>query len=296
MVRQKTWSDVDVSAYLDGELDAATRETFEAAMVRDQALRRQVDDLREVISLMRVAPLREPPRNYLLTPGMVAETSSQPAKRRRTPLLLMRLATSAAAAAFVVTVGLGVVSRGGSPAMVTQQDFEYSIDAATVGEAEKAVEEPMMVEMAAPMEENAEKAMEPKQETAIAPLSDQPQPSGAMGQGIGGGGQDESTEQRVIETKPVGEEMVEDAAKEAPEDGGSEGGVQPEALSLAAVEPTVVTPTVTLEPEPVLYDAVERGSDATVQRAVFPPPWLPGVLGVVTLILVGVTIWMSRKQ
>ena len=102
---QTTWRDVDVSAYVDGELDPAKQVAFEAALAQNHLLRQKVKEMREVVVLIKAAPLREPPRNYLLTPAMVATKAPQrrAVQRPGISLLFMRLATSLAAVAFVVT-------------------------------------------------------------------------------------------------------------------------------------------------------------------------------------------------
>lgn len=299
MVRRKTWSDVEVSAYLDGELDAVTREAFEAALAQDQALRRRVDDLRDVVGLMQAAPLREPPRNYLLTPGMVAEKTPPPANRRRTPLLLLRLATSAVAAAFVVTAGLGMINRGIGPAMMTQRDAANIFEAVTPGESEPAAEEPEMAVLAEPLEEKAEKPPSPEDKAAFEATPDQGTEVSAMGSGSGDDG-DAVAEKTVVGEAPAAAEKIGEAAKEAPGDGIPGGGPQPE-ISLATDETVEVTPTPAPTPEPIIEKVVEeRGTDAPIPRVAphptFPPLWLPVTLGVVALILTVVTIWMSRKR
>lgn len=108
----KTWTDVQLSAYLDAQLPEAERAALEADLARDTTLQEQVAALQHTVALMQALPLREPPRNYLLTPAMVADpTPPQPARARRRsllPLWLMRVATVVSAAAFVLAVGLNL--------------------------------------------------------------------------------------------------------------------------------------------------------------------------------------------
>ncbi len=118
---RKTWSTVDVSAYLDGELTPDVQVAFETTVSQDPDLQHRVAEMRQVVALMRAVPLQELPRNYLLTPAMVTEAEAKPrTRRRRLPLLMMRIATSAAAAAFVVASGLTLMQRGITPAMIPQ--------------------------------------------------------------------------------------------------------------------------------------------------------------------------------
>jgi len=116
---RKTWSTVDISAYLDGKLTPEVQVAFETTVSQDPDLQHRVAEMRQVVTLMRSVPLQEPPRNYLLTTEMVSESKPR-TQRRRLPLLMMRVATSVAAAAFVVTSGLTLMQRGITPAMITQ--------------------------------------------------------------------------------------------------------------------------------------------------------------------------------
>ncbi len=156
---RKTWSTVDVSAYLDGELAPEVQVAFETTVSQDPDLQHRVAEMRQVVALMRAVPLRESPRNYLLTPAMVTEAESKPrAQRRRLPLLMMRIATSAAAAAFVVAFGLTLMQRGITPAMLTQS--QGAPEAAIMLEKEAAGDEIEMLDapvaQALPVEEFAE--------------------------------------------------------------------------------------------------------------------------------------------
>lgn len=291
MGRRKTWSDVDISAYLDGEMDTTTRDSFETAMAQDPNLRRQVDAMREVVALMHVAPLREPPRNYLLTPGMVTETAPKRAARRRTPLLLMRLATSLTAAAFVVTVGLSVVSRGVGPAMVSQDNAKIELQAVSTTEVEKVVE--VQAAETPVAEKVVEKTLSPEG-TAASVLPPEKAPAASAPGVEGGGAAEREAEPAMLEAAPASEEVAVDAAKEAPGTPSLEANAQPEAPRGMQYN---TTETETIVPEPELTSGAEgHGAEVPVQVAKFPPIWLSGVLGVITLVLLGLTVWMSRRR
>jgi hypothetical protein len=110
---QRTWSTTEVSAYLDGQLEPKRQVALQADMEHNMALRRRVEEMQQVVALLRAEPLREPPRNYLLTPSMVAETTPRGSKSgRRMPLLVLRLATSMVTLAFVITFGLTALQGG----------------------------------------------------------------------------------------------------------------------------------------------------------------------------------------
>jgi len=146
---RKTWSTVDVSAYLDGELTPEVQVAFETTVSQDPDLQHRVAEMRQVVALMRAVPLQEPPRNYLLTPAMVTEAEAKPrTQRRRLPLLMMRIATSAAAAAFVVASGLTLMQRGIMPAMMPQS--RGAPEAAIMLEKEATWDEDEIEMLAAP--------------------------------------------------------------------------------------------------------------------------------------------------
>ena len=153
---RKTWSTVDVSAYLDGELTPEVQVAFETTVSQDPDLQHRVAEMRQVVALLRSVPLQEPPRNYILTPAMVADAESKPRpQRRRFPLLMMRIATSVAAAAFVVTSGLTLMQQGITPQLMTQSRDVPA--AAILLEKEAAGDEMEMLEapvaQAVPVEE-----------------------------------------------------------------------------------------------------------------------------------------------
>ena len=115
-MRQRAPNAVEISAYVDGMLSPRDVAAFESRMAEDAALRQRVDETRQVVAMMRAMPLRETPRNYLITPSMVAQARPSPAPRRA-PLFAMRLATSLVALAFVVASGLTLLQGGMTPRM-----------------------------------------------------------------------------------------------------------------------------------------------------------------------------------
>ena len=278
---QETWSDVEVSAYLDRELDPAAKSVFEAALANDQALRRRVDDVREVVALVRAIPLREPPRNYLLTPAMVAAKPVKRAAPRWTPLLMMRLATSLAAVAFVVTAGLSFVSRGISPAgmvMQSQEAAEVPVQLEVEVEVTKQVEllsaapQEMPAPASGPAEgERAEKALAPQADMALAPATEAPA-SEAGGESMSAQGVDGGA---VVEPEVA-------LPQEAQDMGEATGTVTEE----PAADRTLMTYATT----------DDHYEEVPVQKATVLSWWIPGILGLATLCLVGMTYWMSRRR
>jgi anti-sigma factor RsiW len=299
---RKTWSAEEISAYIDGELGPEARAAFEAAMAQDADLRQEVAAMRSVVDLVQAVPLRPSPRNYLLTPSMVevpAPAAPEPARprRRRVPLFAMRLATSVVAVAFVVTLALNVVSSrmpvGTSmapPRALEQADVPATSVVVETVVVEKQVEVPVTPETeAAPgetlMEEPVEAPEAPeeappppgpedREEMELAPLEEAPT------DGRGGG---------ADEPPPAGTPLPQATVPSSEPAGG-----EAEGLSVA----TTPTGTATFaEPAPqddeVGVGMMEAAPEA---RPPFPPRWLTWVLGVTTLILAGVTYWMSRRS
>lgn len=113
------WSEVDISTYLDGQLAPDRLAVFEKSLAQNSVLRQRVDALRKTLALLHETPLRESPRNYLLSPSMVANPKPVRSPQRRS-FRIMRVATSLTAAAFVLTIGLNVLTRRLVPAAVMQ--------------------------------------------------------------------------------------------------------------------------------------------------------------------------------
>ncbi len=101
-----SWSEQELSAYIDGQLPEARRLALEQALQHDAALRLRLAQLQQTVALVRSAPLAEPPRNFLLTPAQVTvhERPRQQLARRWYPIT--RLATALTAMIFVITLGL----------------------------------------------------------------------------------------------------------------------------------------------------------------------------------------------
>ncbi len=161
------WTEEQISAYIDMQLPVAEQRALEADLARDAELRRRVTLLRETVALLQGIPLREPPRNYLLTPAMMgAPATKMPARARRglLPLWLMRLATVASAAVFVLAVGLNL-NPGLLPAVRAPEAVQREMaDIAAVAE-----DEPVLYQEA-PAEANATPVEEQQALSKTAPV------------------------------------------------------------------------------------------------------------------------------
>ncbi len=315
-----TWREVDISAYVDGELEPAKQSAFEAALAQDRALQQKVKEMREVVALVRAIPLREPPRNYLLTPSMVAEKSGaeksgaekspQRAHRRSTPLLFMRLATSLAAVAFVVTAGLTYMQRSISPTMVmnapkaaeempAMEAPPAAVVATVVVQKEvevMQVREPAAMPTATPSTEavaRAEKVVESEavvEAPAAVPLTATPQPDAGIAAAEATTNAQELTETApqeemlALESAPAAEAQGVDEAERVTE--GSTGAPPPAGESEWMAYDTA---------EPTTADQYSLVTGVPTQTST-PSWWLPGILGAVTLLLAGLTFWISRRR
>ncbi len=335
-MNRRQWREADLSAYLDGRLGPEKEAALKASLAQDAELRLKVEQLQQVKSLMHAMPLREPPRNYILTPAMVADPErARPDRTSRWPSLpFMRLVTAATTIAFVLTMGLNFLASGwGSGQMLTMSDTapapevmmleeaptegimrqqvpQEEYQGADVTEEHTVTVAEVQVEAEAPEAPAAEPTPLPMGTMAIEELPyGAPQPD--MPEGIGGvGGGDAGP--------PPGEKMEEVERQVAPP-------LEPlpkhitESQSAEDAETetqTVVMPVEVAEGEDVVAD--NGGPDVSVEETptsgipegeVNPPsgwrgrfalarwlPWVSGVLGVIAVALGGITWWLSRRE
>ncbi|TVR24547.1 MAG: hypothetical protein EA396_01055 [Anaerolineaceae bacterium] len=97
-----------LSEYIDGTLPASERAALEARLRTDDALRAELDALRDTVALVRRLPALKAPRDFSLTPAMVgrpAQPSLTPPRRdsrRITQFPAMALLSAAASFIFIV--------------------------------------------------------------------------------------------------------------------------------------------------------------------------------------------------
>ena len=306
------WNDADLYAYLDGELEAQRSEALGSELKHNVDLRQRLADLRLMLALMQEAPLRQAPRNYLLTPSMVAEQKPEPAsaKRRRPLLLVMRLATTLSALAFVVMVGLQLNMSLG-PRFATAPEDMVLLEAEATQEATlEPREEMVVVEKPAepPTPAATEAAEESPQEVDAksdpnrggpAPLWDEGDgdgspPSGGGGdqpEGLGGGG--EPLEEEVVEEAPPDEEVgicgLDETSEECAGDIEDDPEILAEEATGSEIEPV---PTVVAE---ATEEPIPSRSLAARLRSVWPLS-LALVFGFGTVLLGIVTWWLARRR
>ena len=315
----KSWSTADVSAYLDGALAPEAQVAFEAAVSQDTDLQRRITEMRRMVTLTRSVPLREPPRNYLLTPAMVPEP--RPVRRRlRLPLAVMRAATAAAAAAFAITSSMVMTQQGAAPGAMMRSVEAPAADALiqkeAAGEALEMHEAPMA--MVAPAEEipeatriaDADLEIEPEaEEMTLAAeaeeVEDSAAPMGAASaelemdaenaEPLGMGGGVEPTVPEVAEIEGDGEAQVEEAATEkiveAPAPVVEDETLMEESLPVAPSDDTGLASADEAEtpPNELLWQLVPRPRRSV--RA-----WVPVTFGLTTIALAALTFWFSRRH
>lgn len=101
-----------LSGYIDNALTAAERQALEARLAAEPTLRAELEALRGTVALLRGMPVFKAPRDFTLTPAMVARP--EPAleivpKRRAQPFYLSPVFSAAAAAAAFLLVALSTV-------------------------------------------------------------------------------------------------------------------------------------------------------------------------------------------
>ncbi|MCQ3932203.1 MAG: hypothetical protein DPW16_17270 [Chloroflexi bacterium] len=64
-----------LSAYLDGALDPPERSSLERRLATEPLLRAELDSLRDTVNLVKSLPRLKAPRDFTLTPAMLAQTS-----------------------------------------------------------------------------------------------------------------------------------------------------------------------------------------------------------------------------
>ncbi len=292
---RKIWSEVELSAYLDGELDASTSEALETAVKYDLDLRQRLQALEQTVAWVRAVPMREAPKNYLLTPSMVTEKS--PAKpRRRRGLVWMRVATSLTGLACVISLGLNLLNSASLRTMTTQAP--PAPEAKIMLESEPAAEKRAVPEVASEDAADVERPEEPKtlspeEEMALSPASPAEAPAGAMGEnieGVGGGAEPVESEPAPMMQMTVVEEAEPQAASNE-EQAAPDEEVAPLELEMPEAENLAADTVITEAPAPS-QQTLAYGEPTPPEA--FPPRWITGMLGIITLVLAAITYWLSR--
>ena len=134
--RSRDW--LDLSAYIDGELNPREKEKFERRLQSDPQLRSELNQLKVTRSMIRSLPRRKVPRNFTLTPDMV------PAPRKSLWLPVFSYA-SAASAVIVLVLLLVQFLPGGFLGKEAPTANQIAMSAEMDGYTETAAEQPQII-------------------------------------------------------------------------------------------------------------------------------------------------------
>ncbi|MBK8903750.1 MAG: hypothetical protein IPM53_21380 [Anaerolineaceae bacterium] len=315
-----------VTAYLDEALNDRERQRFEQEMAQDAALRAHVEQLLLIKQSLRQLPQRQVPRNFILDPAAYGRPARQPWVQAY-PVL--RTATVLAAFFFIFAIAAGIFTTGGgdmamAPAadvaqvevtrvvteMVETDAFEAapaaeaemaeepaSEDTATSAAANEAEDESALVEAVETMEEAAEEAAAEAVEEAAE------EPPSAIA---------------ATQVAPLPAESTEETTSEDAE------GAIPTPAETREAQPTPTVSTIPrVTPPTPLPDRIEDGdtvaevpeldddtetsettavlreetvTDTTVEGPVSTLFWLQIGLGVLLLMLLGLTFYARRQR
>lgn len=137
-----------LSGYIDNALPPDERQALEARLAAEPTLRAELEALRGMVALLRGMPMFKAPRDFTLTPAMVARpepTLEIVPKRRAQPFYLSPVFSAAAAAAAFLLVALSTVLlnldsplRESAPAAVALQATVVSDQFQAFGTATQA--------------------------------------------------------------------------------------------------------------------------------------------------------------
>ena len=312
-----------VAAYLDGALSDRARLRFEQEMAEDSALRQQVEQLRLVQQSLRQLPQRQVPRNFLLDPAKYGRPARQPWVQAY-PVL--RTATALAAFFFIFAVVAGSFTNFG----LSESALAPAADVAQFEADEEAVEETRVV-----TEQTESLAMETAAEDVAIEedIGDSATVMEAEPEALEEVAEDEAMAEEATEEEAV-EEAATQSAEEVPpaeataaaqstdslqgdsaEDGELPAETAPAPTPTVSTLPRVTPPTPLPDRDPDLADAddtanstaadalEEEGEDTAVSPepttsgpTVNPLPWLQIGLGLLLLLLAGLTFYARRQR
>jgi hypothetical protein len=167
------WVDEQLSAYLDGALSPADQARLEALLATDPDLHERLEGLQRTVALIQALPRVQAPRNFLLTPAMVAPPRTRPSPRRwLAPALTFATAASAFLCVMLLAGGLftsGLASQRAMAPGAAEPAFEVAMEEAEE-EAALETERDAVVEEAEALASPIEAPLEPGQDEAPAPL------------------------------------------------------------------------------------------------------------------------------
>ena len=310
------------AAYLDGALSDRARQLFEQEMAQDRTLQAEVEQLRLIQQSLRQLPLRQVPRNFVLNPAEYRRPAPQPWVQAY-PVL--RTATALAAFFFIFAVVAGTFTSfranfatNSAPAadvaqvesisattVVTESVETFAFEEGEAVAADEAIaDEASANDMA---EESAEEALleEVVEEelAAEAPpvVATQVANATAAASPTAVSGQDDAAADGSTATEPVPTPTVSTLPRVTPP------------TPLPDRDPALTEAEEAAAPDETAYDAVADDQEADAagsreqeevesaepatdsNRGVGTLPWLQVGLGLLLLLLAGLTFY-ARKQ
>ncbi|MBN2003443.1 MAG: hypothetical protein JXA21_08815 [Anaerolineae bacterium] len=279
-------------------MDNKTRAAFEAALGHDETLRRKVDALRTTVNFVRSVPMREPPRNYLLTPAMVKKSHSIPARQRRPALLWLRLATSLSAIAFVITFGLNFLI-GVSPKMASQKAYDAGLESKVIttagNELPKADEDERVEEDAMPLLERQAAGEELPPNPVPMDGSNGEMVNLAPAAAVQGTPQLEQESSKAVGGQAITETITVEGMPEWTAETGDTFGEHATVAS-DVVTMTVVAHSPTQDFNASLQAPPTPGVPGTPASSALPTRLVTAILGVITLVLAFITFRVSQRS
>jgi hypothetical protein len=250
-----------LSAYLDRELNQAEKTRLIARIVKEPALARALEDLRQTRSMLRQTPRRKAPRNFTLTPKMVG---IRPPTPRVVPALSW--ASALATLMFIFTLGYNFLASGGLSAAAPR-----AVDSTGLAQAPAATQPPATEPPAtqAPVAPSFLQAPTPTPFTVVSTVAPELQPRGTPSGKTG-----------IVQTTPTGIS-----------------GIQGMGSGLAGTDTPTLEPSRTVTNEPTLQAASGANpSEPSPPVSRLPLPWAYIWLGLAAL-LVGAALlirWLNR--
>ena len=291
--------DERLSAYIDGALSPRERARLEKQLAEDPALRARLEALRRTVALVRELPPVPAPRNFLLSPGMVAQPARplSPA-RRLAPALTFATAISGILCVVLLVANLttaGLVEPMAAPVPLARGVETTSVAEVAMADTAVTPEDTPSLLRAFPTEEAPAASLAMPSESATpevpwlgieTPSIIEELPPGAMGGagGIGGGGANWGG-----------------AAPAGPEPRGIEGAPSPwpetETPSLGIAAAPEETIPATLPPEAKVVLPTPTPEAVPISETASLSSWLPvGGLALLTLALAVMTVWAWRAR
>jgi hypothetical protein len=292
MARKQSHEKIDtlLSAYLDNQLSSRERARLEAQLQAEPELRRRFESMRRTVALLRHVPATPAPRNYILTPAMVANRRPQPQPnlhRWLAPALTLATAASGLVCA-VVLIG-GLLANLGAPQASAPAPYEVALEM-TTEPAPTGVGVP-----AAPEAESAESAETPVGEALMLEAA-----TAAPSAPVAAGAAAAETAAPLAASQVAMTAAAPSA--DAALDGGGERVVEtapaPPLQPTAALDEEVYAATAAPEQTQLAPPEATEGATATPETPAPALPWplLAGGLALVTLALALVTAWSWRAR